>query len=51
MEVGLDTQWYRDEATAGGALRPISEMPTDGGVEYGQKMDWDEGARFPAIFG
>ena len=40
MEVGLDTQWYRDEVTAGGALRPITHISSY--VEYGQKMDWDE---------
>jgi hypothetical protein len=40
MEVGLDTQWYRDEVTAGGALRPITHISKY--VEYGQRLDWDE---------
>ena len=26
MEVCIDTQWYRDEVTGGGELRPITEM-------------------------
>ena len=40
MEVGLDTQWYRDEVTAGGALRPITHISSY--VDYGQRLDWDE---------
>ena len=42
MEVGLDTQWYRDDVTAGGALRPITEISRY--IEYGQVLDWDEEA-------
>ena len=40
MEVGLDTQWYRDEVTGGGALRPITEISRY--IGFGQKLDWDE---------
>lgn len=42
MEVGLDTQWYRDEVTAGGELRPITHISSY--VDYGQRLDWDEEA-------
>ena len=42
MEVGLDTQWYRDEVTAAGALRPITHISSY--VDYGQRLDWDEEA-------
>ena len=42
MEVGLDTQWYRDEVTAEGALRPITHISSY--VDYGQRLDWDEEA-------
>ena len=40
MEVCIDTQWYRDEVTGDGALRPITEMSQY--AEFGQDMDWDE---------
>jgi hypothetical protein len=42
MEVGLDTQWYRDEVTAEGALRPVTHISSY--ADYGQRLDWDEEA-------
>lgn len=42
MEVGLDTQWYRDEVDGCGALRPITELSRY--TNYGQQLDWDEDA-------
>jgi len=42
MEVSIDTQWYRDEVTGGGELRPITEMCQYS--DFGQDMNWDEEA-------
>ena len=40
MEVCIDTQWYRDEVTGDGELRPITEMSQYS--EFGQEMGWNE---------
>ena len=40
MEVGLDTQWYRDEVTGNGALRPITAMSQYS--DFGQTLSWDD---------
>jgi hypothetical protein len=42
MEVGLDCQWYRDEVSAGGALRHITYISRY--TDFGQQMEWDEAA-------
>eukprot|EP00746_Dinoflagellata_sp_MGD_P081393 gnl/MRDRNA2_/MRDRNA2_32379_c0_seq2.p1 gnl/MRDRNA2_/MRDRNA2_32379_c0~~gnl/MRDRNA2_/MRDRNA2_32379_c0_seq2.p1 ORF type:complete len:278 (-),score=46.84 gnl/MRDRNA2_/MRDRNA2_32379_c0_seq2:93-926(-) len=40
MEVGLDTQWYRDEVEGNGALRHITEVSRY--TDFGQVMEWDD---------
>lgn len=40
MEVGIDTQWYRDEVEGDGELRRIADMSRY--ANLGQPLQWDE---------